>query len=324
MRLPTKARVLIMHMHLRSPPRLGTGFRANFYYSNLRSSRRMNQQGTFHDIWPCGCDAPNLQIEEADPTIVLDAAFGGGQNAGARFRPATRKSTEPPQPRIVERSPEQLSRKPEGRDKWQSDGTQRGNQPRPESILQSEASGIAAATPLEQASSGCSRRKSSTTGRRTKRRTHSTNNRTNLQRQHNYWTKTLWKNQGNPNSRSKLPWPYAKSLPTSRCRYAQKFKTPSVGTHQTRPDTPPQEMPATAFELLHPKTLPVGTHTLRVFIFIRRANEHSPESCRLLYKEVAEQIYHFVPDNFIIDSFQLNGCPTDAVSACPGAPKLLE
>ena len=39
-------------------------------------------------FWSDGCGATGPPVEEVGPSVVFDAAFGGEQGVGARFRPA--------------------------------------------------------------------------------------------------------------------------------------------------------------------------------------------------------------------------------------------
>ena len=52
-------------------------------------------RGAFHFLWSDGCGAASPPIKQVGPSVVFNAAFGGEEGVGARFRPATPRPLEP-------------------------------------------------------------------------------------------------------------------------------------------------------------------------------------------------------------------------------------
>ena len=50
--------------------------------------------GAAQIFWSGGCGAAGLPTEEADPAVVVDAAFDGEQGVGAYLRPAASRPLE--------------------------------------------------------------------------------------------------------------------------------------------------------------------------------------------------------------------------------------
>ena len=64
------------------------------------TSRQRSGRGAFHFRWSDGCGAASPPVEEVGPSVVFDAACGGEQGVGSRFRPAA--------PRLLEPAPDDL------------------------------------------------------------------------------------------------------------------------------------------------------------------------------------------------------------------------